>query len=89
MSEQPTRGSSARMIDAIDEHDIRQWFKTVDLAQARDTLNVCEGIYEMRREAQPKRARRKDAGLPRTVPTDKLQAHQRSLAEERGEDKPR
>ena len=65
MSEQPTRGSSARMIDAIDEHDIRQWFKTVDLAQARDTLNVCEGIYEMRLEAQPKRARRKDAGKPR------------------------
>ena len=65
MSEQPTRGSSARMIDAIDEHDIRQWFKTVDLAQARDTLNVCEGIIETRQSMQPKRARRKDAGKKR------------------------
>ena len=54
MSEQPTRGSSARMIDAIDEHDIRQWFKTVDLELARDILNVCEGIIETRQSMQPK-----------------------------------
>ena len=49
----------------LEEHHVRDWFKHVDLAQARDTLNVCEGIYEMRLEAQPKRARRKDAGKPR------------------------
>ena len=65
MSEQPTRGSSARMIDAIDEHDIRQWFKTVDLEQAQDTFRVVEGIIETRQAMQPKRARRKDAGKPR------------------------
>ena len=39
------------------EEHVRDWFKKVDLAQARDTLNVCEGICEMRLEAQPKRAR--------------------------------
>ena len=49
----------------LDEYEIRQWFKTVDLAQAVDTHRVCEGIIEMRREQQPKRARRKDAGKPR------------------------
>ena len=48
-----------------DEYDVRQWFKTVDLEQALDTYRVVTGILEMRREAQPKRKRRSDAGQPR------------------------
>jgi hypothetical protein len=47
----------------LDEYEIRRWFKTVDLEQARDTFRVVEGILEMR--AVAKRARRKDAGKPR------------------------
>lgn len=49
----------------IAEWDIRQWFKTVDLEQASDTFRVVEGILEMRREAQPKRKKRSDAGSER------------------------
>lgn len=49
----------------MDEMDIRQWFKTVDLDQAQDTFRVVEGILEMRKDAQPKRKRRSDAGRPR------------------------
>jgi hypothetical protein len=45
-----------------DEFNIRTWFKTVDLDQARDTFRVVEGILEMRGS---QRRRRKDAGKPR------------------------
>lgn len=53
---------------AIDEFDIRQWFKTCELEQANDTFKVVEGILEMRNEAKPQRRRRKDAGIPKTGP---------------------
>ena len=46
----------------LDEMDIRQWFKTVDIEQARDTFRVVEGILEMRGTG---RKRRKDAGAKR------------------------
>ena len=47
----------------LDEFAVREWFKTVDIEQARDTFRVVEGILEMR--SVPKRARRKDAGTKR------------------------
>jgi hypothetical protein len=53
----------------IDEDDIRRWFHCVDLQQAADMLNVCEGIVEARSLMAPKRARRKDAGKPRNEQT--------------------
>lgn len=43
----------------MDEMDVREWFKTVDVEQARDTFRVVEGILEMRGTA---RKRRKDTG---------------------------
>jgi hypothetical protein len=46
----------------IEEYDIRVWFIKTDLAQAEDTYRVITGILEARREAQPTRKRRKDAG---------------------------
>jgi hypothetical protein len=49
----------------IEEYDIRRWFRTVDLVQARDTYRVVEGILETREQFQPKRAKRKDAGNKR------------------------
>lgn len=49
----------------IDEMDIRRWFITEDLEQARDTFRVCEGILEARQEAQPTRKKRADAGTKR------------------------
>ena len=49
----------------IEEYDIRVWFIKTDLVQAEDTFRVVQGILEARREAQPKRARRKDAGTKR------------------------
>lgn len=50
----------------IDEMDVREWFKHVDLEQARDTFRVVEGILEMRSERSASgRRRRKDAGKPR------------------------
>lgn len=49
----------------LEEYDVRRWFMTVDLAQAEDTYRVIEGILETRREFQPKRKRRSDAGQPR------------------------
>jgi hypothetical protein len=49
----------------LDELDIRRWFVSVDLEQARDTLNVCRGIVETRMEAQPKRKPRSDKGQSR------------------------
>jgi hypothetical protein len=58
-------GACGKMAVALDEADIRQWFKTVELAQARDTFRVVEGILEMREASKPKRVRRKDAGKPR------------------------
>lgn len=54
----------------IEEMDVRQWFKTVDLDQAQDTFRVVQGILEMRAESQPKRKRRKDAGLARDKSDD-------------------
>lgn len=48
----------------IDEQDIREWFKTVDIEQARDTFRVVEGILEMRGTG---RKRRKDAGRTRAA----------------------
>ena len=49
----------------IDEYDIRRWFSAAPLEQARDTLHVCEGVVQVRSEAQPKRKTRSDAGKPR------------------------
>jgi hypothetical protein len=47
----------------VDEMIVRQWFKQVDIEQARDTFRVVEGILEMRGES--KRKRRSDAGTTR------------------------
>jgi hypothetical protein len=61
---------SHSMAQGIEEYEIREWFKTVDLEQARDTFRVVEGILEMRGS---QRKRRKDAGKPRQAtltPTD-------------------
>ncbi len=49
----------------IDERAIRLWFMKTDLMQAGDTLNVCIGIIETRRQAQPTRKPRSDAGTKR------------------------
>jgi hypothetical protein len=57
----------------LDEMDVRQWFKTVDLAQARDTFRVVEGILEMREASKPKRVRRKDAGTKRITQAELIQ----------------
>ena len=46
----------------MDEMDVREWFKTTELEQARDTFRVVEGILEMRGTG---RKRRKDAGTKR------------------------
>ena len=48
-----------------DEFDIRKWFMTVDLEQAKDTYRVIEGIIQTREEYQPKRKKRSDAGKSR------------------------
>jgi hypothetical protein len=48
----------------VEEHHVREWFKTVDIEQARDTFRVVEGILEMRGTG---RKRRKDAGRTRQV----------------------
>jgi hypothetical protein len=50
----------------LEENDVCRWFMAVDIAQAQDTLNVVRGIIETRQAMQPKRARRKDAGKPRS-----------------------
>ena len=49
----------------IDERDIRLWFMKTDLEQAEDTFRVVEGIIETRKEFQPKRKKRSDAGQQR------------------------
>lgn len=49
----------------IDERDVRVWFMKADLEQALDTYRVIEGILETRKEFQPKRKRRSDAGQSR------------------------
>jgi len=51
----------------ITDVDIREWFLHENLEQADETLLVCEGIMQTRRELdlEPKRKRRKDAGIPR------------------------
>lgn len=49
----------------IDERDVRLWFMKTDLAQAEDTFRVVEGILETRKEFQPKRKKRSDAGQSR------------------------
>jgi hypothetical protein len=46
----------------IDERDVRLWFMKTDLEQAEDTFRVVEGIIETRKEFQPKRKKRSDAG---------------------------
>jgi hypothetical protein len=51
--------------NGIDEYEIRQWFMTVDLEQARDTFRVVEGILQTREQFQPKRKKRSDAGKSR------------------------
>jgi hypothetical protein len=53
-------------VDSIEEYDIRRWFMSVDLTQARDTFRVVEGIIETRESMQPKRKRRKDAGTKKS-----------------------
>jgi hypothetical protein len=49
----------------IDERDVRLWFMKTDLEQAEDTFRVVEGIIETRKEFQPKRKKRSDAGTQR------------------------
>jgi hypothetical protein len=49
----------------IDERDVRLWFMKTDLEQAEDTFRVVEGIIETRKEFQPKRKKRSDAGQQR------------------------
>lgn len=49
----------------IDERDVRMWFMKTELAQARDTFRVVEGIIETREAFEPKRKRRSDAGQSR------------------------
>ena len=51
--------------DSIEEIDIRYWFARIELEQAIDTFRVVEGILLARKEAQPKRKRRSDAGQSR------------------------
>ena len=75
-NEQATRGSSAALIDAIDEYDIRRWFMTADLRQVADTLNVCRGIVETREQMQPKRVRRRDSGTKRPPSTATVVEHE-------------
>lgn len=50
----------------VDEYDVRRWFITADLEQALDTFRVVTGILETRSAVQPKRKRRKDAGVSRS-----------------------
>lgn len=60
--------SETKRKEWIDEMDVREWFKTADIEQARDTFRVVEGILEMRAERSATgRRRRKDAGKPRTI----------------------
>ena len=65
------------MIDPsqLDEYDIRKWFKIVELAQARDTFRVVEGILEMREASVPRRKKRSDAGKPRSASITEQQAN--------------
>lgn len=51
----------------IDEREIRLWFMKTELAQAVDTLNVCQGIIETRKEFQPTRKKRSDAGKSKQI----------------------
>lgn len=51
--------------EPLDERAIRLWFMQTDLEQAEDTFRVVEGIIETRKEFQPKRKKRSDAGQPR------------------------
>ncbi len=53
----------------IDERDIRLWFMKTDLEQAEDTFRVVEGIIETRKQFQPKRKPRADAGQKRSSKT--------------------
>lgn len=53
------------MPQELEEFDIRKWFMTVDLEQARDTFRVVEGIIQTREQFQPKRKQRSDAGKKR------------------------
>jgi hypothetical protein len=59
-----------RTIAEMDERDVRTWFMKVDLAQARDTYRVVEGILETREQFQPKRKQRSDKGKVRTSGSD-------------------
>ena len=43
---------------SVDRIDVMDWFKAVNLEQARDVFHVVEGILEMRRQTVPKRKRR-------------------------------
>lgn len=43
---------------SVDRIDVMDWFKAVNLEQARDVFHVVEGILEMRRLTVPKRKRR-------------------------------
>ena len=56
-----------KKLAALDEYDIRRWFMAAELEQAADTFRVVEGIIETRQAMQPKRARRKDAGVKRAA----------------------
>lgn len=49
----------------LDEFEIRRWFMAVELEQAIDTHRAVMVIIETRMALQPKRARRKDAGVKR------------------------
>lgn len=51
----------------IDEREIRLWFMQTDLEQAIDTFRVVEGIIETRKEFQPTRKKRSDAGKPKQI----------------------
>lgn len=53
---------TAEEFEKLEEVDIRMWFVRTDLEQALDTYRVVTGILEARREAQPKRKTRSDAG---------------------------
>ncbi len=46
----------------IDEMDVRLWFMKTELEQAEDTFRVVEGILQTRKEYQPTRKKRSDAG---------------------------
>ena len=54
--------------ERLEEHDVRIWFMKTELEQAEDTFRVVQGIIETRKQFQPKRKRRSDAGVKRDAP---------------------